>query len=288
MVSGAALVAASVSGCASAFRPSNRLVPGPSGAVGAAPLGQHRIAILSGSATAKGVFIVDLTNGEVQKSFGVTKESTGIAAETPEGPLLLTVGGLSPTKHPFGAVERWTLAGEKTQVVPLPSAARGISSVAQGFAYLLIGNGSARAALPIAIPSLKRGKPIALDANARTLGQCIFGDSPYLVYSGGTQGTVVVREIESGIVVRSTVVADAPMCLAGKQQVFAISHAFAAASIVSLSLPTLLQLQLIPASNDAIALYESADHHLLALNATSRLSNVEVFPDDALTKTGAK
>ena len=99
MVSGAALVAASVSGCASAFRPSNRLVPGPSGAVGAAPLGQHRIAILSGSATAKGVFIVDLTNGEVQKSFGVTKESTGIAAETPEGPLLLTVGGLSPTER---------------------------------------------------------------------------------------------------------------------------------------------------------------------------------------------
>jgi hypothetical protein len=278
-----ALVSMAVSGCASAFRPSHHLIPGPSGAIAAAPLSQHRIAILAGSPTSKGVFIVDLNNGEVQKSFGVTREATGISTESGDGPLLISVGGQGNHKRFFGAVERWTLSGTKTRVVPMPAMARGVTRVFEGVGYVLVGNGPARTAIPLQAPALTPGHPIALEANAKTLQQCLIGASPYLLYSGGNQGTIVVREIETTIIVRSSVVGEAPICLQNRQQVFAISHSFAAASIAMLSLPTLLQQGLIPASNDAVALYETEDHHLIALNGNSRLSNIEEFSDSVLT-----
>jgi hypothetical protein len=278
---GAALVSLAVSGCVTAFRPSHSLIPGPSGAVAAATISQHRMAVLAGSRTAKAIYLIDLANGEIQKSFGVTKEATGVAAATPDGPLLVTVGGENRGKG-FGALEQWTLNGTKSRVIAMPSEARGITRVNDGLAYVLIGAGDARAAVPVIVPSLTKKKTIPLEAGSKTLQQCEIGASPYLLYSSGSQGTIVVREIDTGIVVRSTVVADSPICIQGRQQVFALSHSFAAASVVMLSLPTLLQQGLIPASNDAIALYETEDHHLVALNATSRLSNLEVFADDVL------
>jgi hypothetical protein len=108
------------------------------------------------------------------------------------------------------------------------------------------------------------------------------------LYSGGTQGTIAVREVATGIVVRSTVVADSPVCVQGRQQVFALSRSFAAASIDMLSLPNLLQQGVIPASNDAVALYDGGDGTLIALNASTHLSNIEIFPTTLLTPKSAK
>jgi hypothetical protein len=266
----------------SAFSPSHRLVPGPSGAIAAAPLARDRVAILAGNDDSKGIFLIDLHTGEVLKSFGVTREATGLAAEGGDGPLLVSVGGTSRNGRPVGAVERWTLAGTKVQVVPMPAPALWMTRAVDDAAYVMVGAGSDRSVLPIYLPSLRVGKAIPLDANAKHPELCKLGSNDYLVFSGGSQGTVVVREIETGIVVRSSVVADNPTCVAGQQEVFAISKSFAARTITVLTLPGLLQASLIPASNDASALYETADHHLLALNATSRSSNVEVFPDDLL------
>ena len=266
----------------SAFKPAHRLVPGPSGAIAVASLSRERVAILAGDDESKGVFIIDLHNGEVLKSFGVTKEATGITAEGGDGPLLVSVGGQSRNGRSFGAVERWTLAGTKVQVVPMPAPALWLTRPVDDVAYVMVGDGQTRTALPLSLPSLHVGKPIALDAGAKHPDLCKLGSNDYLVFSGGTQGTIVVRELETGIVVRSNVVADNPTCLQGRNEVFAISKSFAARTIAVMTLPGLLQASLIPASNDAAALYESADHHLLALNATSRSSNVELFPDDLL------
>ncbi len=277
------MTATLVSGCTSAFdADARKLVPGPSGAIAAAPLARDRVAILAGDDESKGVFIIDLHNGEVLKSFGVTREATSIATEGGDGPLLVSVGGTSRNGRPVGAVERWTLAGTKVQVVPMPAPALWLTRVVDDVSYVMVGSGEARTAMPLYLPSMKVGKPMALDAGAKHPDLCKLGSNDYLVFSGGTQGTIVVREIESGIVVRSSVVADNPTCVTGRQDVFAISKTFAARTIAVLTLPELLQGSLIPASNDATALYESADHHLLALNATSRSSNLEMFPDDLL------
>jgi hypothetical protein len=275
------LLVALLTGCASSFRPAHRLVPGPSGALAAAPLSRDRIAVLAGNENSKGIFLIDLKTGEVLKSFGVTREAMGVTAESGEGPLLLAVGGINPQGKAYGAVERWTLAGGKMQVVPLPAEGIGMTRIIDGAWFVMLQRGEARSAIPIASPSLRLGKPTALDAGAKSLEQCKIGSNDYLVFSGGTQGTIVVRELETGIVVRSTVVADNPTCLAGRDDVFAIQKSFASRTITVLTLPGLLQASLVPASNDAAGLYESIDHHLLALNATSRLSNIETFPDDA-------
>jgi hypothetical protein len=240
------------------------------------------VAILAGSDEAKAVFIVNLETGEVGKSFGVTREATGLTAEGLDGPLLITVGGISRTGHPIGAVERWTLAGTKVQVVPMPLQAMGITKDIDGVAYVLLRNSKAVAALPIQSPMLHVGKPIPLDAGARGLEQCKLDANDYLVYTEGLKGTIVMREIESGTTLHSAVVADDPTCLSGKPRIYAIQKSFAARTIAVLDIPNLTELGVVAASNDAASLYESLDHHMIALNATPRLSNMETFGDDSL------
>jgi hypothetical protein len=280
-IAGLALALATLPQC-SAFKPAHKLVPGPSGAIAAAPLSRNRVAVLAGDEQQKGIFIVDTHSGQVLKSFGVTRESTGITAEGDDGPLLVSVGGIGRNGRPFGAVERWTLAGTKVQVVPMPAAALWMTRMLDGSTYVLIGQGDDRSAVAMDVPSMRLHAPISLDAGAKHPELCRLGSSDYLAFSGGTQGTIVVREIETGIIVRSSVVADSPTCVDGKQAVFAITKSFAARTIAVLTLPGLLQASVIPASNDASALYQSADHHLFALNSTARSSNVEIFPDDVL------
>jgi hypothetical protein len=273
-----------VSGCASAFRPEHHFVPGPAGALAAAPLSGNRVAILAGSDDAKGVYVLSLDSGSVVGSFGVTKEATGLAAEGADGPLLVSVGAVSPDGRPVGALERWTLTGSKQRVVPMPAEADGVTKVIDGVAYVLLRSGDARAALPIESPLLRVGKPIPLDAGARELEQCKLDASDYLVYTEG-DGLVAMREIDSGRTLHSAVVADDATCLTGKPRVYAIQKSFAARSIAVLEIPDLAKLGAVPASNDASELYETLDHHVLALNATSRLSNLETFGDQAFEPT---
>ncbi len=275
------LVSVSLTNC-SAFKPAHRLVPGPSGAIAAAPLSRGRIAVLAGDDQHKAVFLIDVRSGQVLKSFGVTREATGITAEGDDGPLLISIGGVNRGGRSFGAVERWTLAGTKVQVIPMSAQALWMTRTLDGVTYALVGNGNDRSAVAIDVPSMRLHDPISLDAGAKHPELCRLGSSDYLVFSGGGQGTIVVREIETGIVVRSSVIADSPTCIDGHPAVFAISKSFAARTIAVLTLPGLLQASLVPASNDASELYQSFDHHLFALDATARSSNVEFFPDDAL------
>ncbi|MBV9104018.1 MAG: hypothetical protein JO060_10520, partial [Candidatus Eremiobacteraeota bacterium] len=244
---------AAMSGCASSFRPSNHLVAGPRGAIAAVALPGHRVAILAGSPMSKGIFIVDLTTGALHRSFSVTKEATGIAAEGGDGPLLISVGAVNNRGRAVGAVERWTMDGQKLRVAPMPAEALGISRVVQGVAYVLVGHGAARTAVPLYLPSMHVGPALPLDANAKSIQQCLIGSTPYLLYSGSAPngGTpIVVRQVETGMVVRSSVSGESPTCLQGRQQVFALQRTFAAGSIVVLGIPTLLQQGLVPASSD--------------------------------------
>jgi hypothetical protein len=246
------------------------------------------MAILAGNDEAKAVFILNLDSGSVVKSFGVTKEATGLAAEGLDGPLLISVGGISRTGHPIGAIERWTLAGTKEQVVPMPLQAMGITKDIDGVAYVLLRNSKAVAALPIQSPMLHVGKPIPLDAGARGLEQCKLDANDYLVYTEGLKGTIVMREIESGTTLHSSVVADSPTCPSGKARIYAVQKSFAARTIAVLDIPNLTELGVVAASNDLAALYETLDHHMIALNATPRLSNVETFGEDSLEPKPAK
>jgi hypothetical protein len=264
-------------------------VPGPAGAIAAAPLAAGRIAILAGTDDAKGLFVIDERSGAVLRSFGVTKEATGVTAESGDGPLLLSVGVERDGRF-LGAVEQWTLDGVKRQIVPLPTEGLGITRVAGGVAYVLLGGSNAvRAALPISLPALRVGQAIPLDAGARALEQCGATGSRFLLYTEATHGWLTIRDVRSGGEARSTVAANGATCFADADRAYAIVGGDVSRSIAVMSVPALGEVSTLPASRDAIALYESDDHHLVALNSTQRVASIETFRDDSpQMKTASK
>ena len=80
-------VGAAVAGLAAcnSFKPAHRIIPAPAGAIGAATLGNNEVAVLAGTDRTRGVFILRLGDGRIDKSFGVTREATGIAAAGSNG-----------------------------------------------------------------------------------------------------------------------------------------------------------------------------------------------------------
>lgn len=272
-----ALVATS---CGPALHSSHRIVTVPANAFAAAPLGADRVAVLTESGGANKVFVVDLSSGDVLKSFGVTKDATGIAAQGPDGPLSISVGHVASGERGRGVVESWTLAGEKKQVVTLPSKPLALTQSIDGVEYVLLANGRTRIAMPIEAQGVRASKAIALEDAARSLQQCKIGDRYYLAYTSGSPGMVVMRDIESGAIVRSSVVADGPACIGARMRVYAVSRGFMGHQIQILQLPDLREVKGTPTS--AVALYESGDHHLVALNVTRGSSTIEAFSDDSL------
>lgn len=266
--------------CGPTFHSSHRLVTVPANAFAAAPLGADRVAVLTESGGANKVFVVDLSSGNVLKSFGVTKDATGMVAQGPDGPLLISVGIGGSGDGARGAVEFWTLAGEKKHVVALPARPLALTQSIDGFEYVLIANGRTRGAVPIEGQDVRASKAVALEDDARSLQQCKIGDQYYLMYTSGNPGVVVMRDIETGAVVRSSVVADGAACLGARMRIYAISRGFMGHQIQALELPDLRELKATPTT--AVALYESQDHHLLALNIARGLSTIEVYSDDSL------
>jgi hypothetical protein len=261
-----------VSACSQAHPHPN--VPLPAGTLAVAPLHGGRVAALAGDDTAKGIFIIEMANGAVAKSFGATKEATGIVADG--GSLLLSVGRVAHGKA-FGSIERWSLEGAKQRVVPLPSAALAITRELDGLRYVLLeGKGEARSAVPIHDATLRVGRPIPLDAGAQSLQLCAAGDATYLLYTDG-DGEVTIRGLRDAPMVHSRVTADAPEC-ASHGRVYAISKSFTARVITVFGLPGLQQIGSIPVSNDAAALYSDSDHVIMALDTTSQSSGLEMVP----------
>jgi len=268
---------ASSTGCDQSFRPAGREVPGPAGSIAAAPLSGGRIAILAGSPEAKGVFLIDETTGTVLRSFGVTKEATGIAAETPDGPILLSIGAQRDGRS-IGAVEQWGLDGTKDRVVPLPSEALGITRIQGGAAYALLnGSNEARAAIPIAVPALRVGRAVPLDLGAHSLELCASDAGDFLLYTDGARGFVVIRDVHTGGVAHSESVADGATCVRANNRAYAVVGGLLDRRISIMQLPTMVEIGSIPASRDALALYENDASRLVALNATRRVSTIETF-----------
>jgi hypothetical protein len=274
-----------LAGACSPFH-AHRAIPAPAGAIAAAALSGERVAVLAGTDEAKGIFIIDLTQGTLLKNFGVTREATGIAAESDNGPILVSVGGVAHGRG-FGAVERWGLDGVKQRVVPMPAQARGITREVDGSSYVLLaGNLNVRAALPLDIPSLRAGAAIPLVAGARTLQQCKIGALDYLVYTDGDRGVVMVRAVASGRTLSSAVVADSPEC-GDDGRIYAISKSFSARSLAVLALPSLEQVGSIPISNLATTLYQRGNHEIMSLDATAQRASFEMLPQksDAGTRS---
>jgi hypothetical protein len=277
-----ALAACALHGCAGAFRRAHAMTPGPGGAIAAAPLGAHRVAILAGTDAAKGVFVVDLDSARIVRSFGVTREAVAIGAAGPDGPVLLGIAGTTSDGHPAGSVESWTLQGQKQQVVPMSARALAMTQVVGGQLFVLVGDDASRAAVPLTLGSMLVGRAIPLDATTDTLALCQMGADALLVSSG--PGMVVsARSIDTGQIVRSSVVADAPTCISGQARIYAISKTFLSRSVVVFGLPDMIQAASIPVSNDARALYAADPRGLLALNATRQVSNIQYLAVDGIS-----
>lgn len=274
---------AALSGCASAFRHSNGMVPGPSGAVAAVPLSHGRVAVLAGSDDAKAVFVIDLDSGRIKQSFGVTREATGLAAETPEGPVLVSVGGHTPDGKSVGSVERWSLTGEKQQVVPMPAPALGLTQAVDGTLFVLVGDDKAKAAIALSTPALGVGTTVPLDADDSYIALCRVGANAMLVYSG-EHSPITARIMDSGQLIHSAIVGASPTCIEGDPRIYAISKGFTSRSVVVLTVPDMAQVAAIPASSDVRTLYPGEDRTLLALNASSSASNIQQFGHDKLSQ----
>jgi hypothetical protein len=268
-----------IAGCGPKFESSHRVVAVPAGAVVAAPLGQDRVAVLTSVGGANKVFVVDVSSGNILKSFGVTKDATGMVAQTADGPLLISVGLNGSEEGARGAVESWTLNGEKKRIATLPSRPLALTQTIDGLEYVLLSNGRTRVAAPIEGQRLRAGKAIPLEEDASSLQQCKIGDQYYLIYTSGSPGVVVLRNIESGATVRSAVVADQPTCMGARMRVYAISRGFMGHQLQALQLPDLRVLKATPTG--AVAVYES-EGRLLALNVARGVSTVEVFSDNSL------
>ncbi len=256
-------------------------MPAPAGALAAAPLGNDIIAILAGDGGTKTISLVSLSSGALIRTFGITREASDLSAAGPDGPLLVTIAGTGADGRAMGAVETWSLDGEKTHIVPMPLEAVSITRPIGNIAYVLVRNNHVRAAIPLDINALTAGKAIPLDADSRKLEQCRIGTTDYLVYNAGTRqngtGEVAVRDLRTGVTTRSTIAADDPTCVSGSG-VYAIEKSLVNDRIAVLDVPALQQRRIFAAADDTAALYESLDHRLLALDVTSRVATVEVYP----------
>jgi len=272
--------------CAS-FRPKGRIIAGPSGAIGAAALSNDRAAVLAGTATTRAVFIIDLKNGSTERSFGVTREASGMAAATDAGPLLIAIAATDRRGGAVGAIEQWSLDGRKLATLPAPGPVMAITQVVDGTAYILVrGNAKARAAVRLSVPAVRFRRTIPLEAGVEGLQQCKIGALNFLVYSLGSPGTIVLRERSSGVELRSDVAARNPTCFDGHPNVFAIQKASHVTRVVALSVPSMLQDSAIPANRDLVALYDTPDHAVLGLNVTAQTSTLELYPQDAFNVPG--
>jgi hypothetical protein len=278
----AAVATFAASGCGPGFQPSRHTVPAPAAALAAAPLSGDVVAILSGDDRAKAISLVNLDSGAVVRSFGVTKEASDLSSSGPDGPLLLSISGIGSDGQPMGAVESWSLEGSKERVIPLPLQAMNLTRNIGGTVFVLIANGKVRAAVPLNVVTLQPGPAIPLDAYARKLEQCRVGTTSYLVYSHENGGTVAVRDLRTGASTHSTVAGDDPTCVGGTPGVYAMQKSLVNDQVAVFDLPGLRQQGHLPAEHDTIALYETLDHHLIALDATQRVSTVEEYPAQTL------
>ncbi|MEO6990832.1 MAG: hypothetical protein ABI202_04880 [Candidatus Baltobacteraceae bacterium] len=267
-------------GCGASSNRAPHLTPGPAGAFAATPMGNDRIVVLAGSAQSRTLYVLDLRSDLVVRSFGVTGDASDVTAIDADSVLIGI--GVNDRGRSVGALERWDLTGKRLQITPLPSAVVALTRAIDGVAYALVAHGTSRAAFPVTLSTLSLGTPLSLDSDVASLSQCKIGSRDYLLYTLGDPGVVVVRDVDSTMTATSVARVSKPTCVDGNPTIYGIARGFVSRSIVELRIPTLEQRAEIGASNDLSALYAAPDNHLVALNATTRLSSVEKFGDESL------
>ncbi len=272
--------AATLAGCFHKTQ-DHRVVALPPGAVAITPLANGRVAVLAGDDVGKSVYVVNAADGSVVHSFGVTREATGLAAAGANGPLLLTIGGNSADGHAFGAVERWTLRGQKDAVLAMPGPAMGVTTVVDGTAYALVDAGGARSAIPFDVATLRPGTAVGLAQDDRGLQRCKTASTDYLVYTSG-DGTLATRDLGHGRVRHSRVEAENPECLGGIGKVVAIAKTAFARTIAVLDLPGLVERRAVPVSTTASVAYAAPSHQLEVLDSAADASYIEFVPEQQI------
>lgn len=278
-------LAAFAPGCGASSNREPHLTPGPAGAFAAAPIGDDRIVVLAGTPKSRGLYVLDLRDDRVLRSFGVTGNANDVIG-VDDTSVLIAIGS-GDSNRSIGAIERWDLAGKRLDVKAMPSAVLALTRAIDGVAYALVARGTSRAAFPITLPQLSLGTPLSLDADVTSLAQCKIGSRDYLLYTHGDPGAVVVRDVDSGMTALSVEEVSRPTCVDGTPLIYGIARGFASRSIVELRIPTLERSAEVGATNDLSALYAMPDNHLVALNATSRLSSIEKYGDESLNDAAA-
>jgi len=276
----------SATGCAGRSEHTVRTLPAPANATAFAVLDEARVAVLAGTAGARGVFIIDTRDGRVERSFGVGGHAETIASRAPNGPLLLGVADRDRGRN-VGAVETWSLDGRQTRSAPTPGAVRALARAADGSTFVAFEGRRGAIALSRydAAAGALVGRPVPLPADSRGLAVCRADDEPVAVTSAGPAHTLRLVRLRTGTVLRAVDVGEAPTCDARQAIAYALQHVGSEAQIGVFSLPRMSQSGLLPVSANPMALAVTRAS-LLVLARSSHDSVLGVYPKSALAGGG--
>jgi len=255
-----------------------RVIASPGNAIALAPLGENRLAVLAGAPGARAVFIID-NDGAVVSSFGVTGTARAISVASGSGPVYVGVGA-DDGRRSTGAIERYTLTGTKTRILPMSSTVHALSPAADGVIYALIGAGPrVRALVPVRMDAGTVGAPTPADAAVETVSACTIGAVRYLVTAGESAGISLIDARTNGTR-RSSAGSDA-VCDATDRTIYALERSSGSSSLSALEVPRLLRRGLIDAPADTIALAVRGSE-LVTLQSADGRSSISFYPESAL------
>jgi hypothetical protein len=255
-----------------------RIVPAPSNVFAAARLDDARLVLLTGQPGIRTVHVVRVADGADESLFGVAKESMAVQALSERGPLVIAFGGRRGNAS-IGAIEIYDLSGKRLGTFALPIAAADLTQALDGAFYVLLSNGSERAALRVDSRTFRINPvAIALPPNAAHLRQCSYQGTRYLLASGGG-GKIILTNPVNRKIETSSIFADEAICPRGRDNVvFALLHVHAPDvpirsdesenELLRVSLPSLYQTNAFPTSRDAVTLVPLTDDLMVEIDSS--------------------
>lgn len=274
---------AGLAACARAAQTTAPPVSAPANVRSAARLDAGRVVLLTSAGGTRTVHITRVADGFEEKVFGVAPEITSVETVSERGPLVLGYAGPGGV----GAIELWSLDGKQLATYPLPAAALDITRTIGNTFYVLIGNGSTRAAQRVQVrPFRVAAHAVPLPAHATRLRQCMYQGIRYLLSSGGS-GKIVLTNPVNQTTQSSEVVADGADCVAGRPELFALTYITDPLQpverdapenhLMRITLPSLLQAQLYAAPLDAVALVPLSKDELLEIASSEHRSTLQTI-----------
>ena len=270
-----AIVALHSSGSAQAV---TRIIPAPGYANSIAALrGTRMVAVLAGTQRAKGVYLIDETNGNVVRSFSVGESATAVAEGATSNEILVAVD----RNGSVGAVERWTSDGVRRAVIPLASGVKAVTGSGNGMAYALIEHGRDRAVVAIALPTGRLKGTFPLPATTASIGVCQTARGDVLVSSDTTYRHITLIRPGDRVPSVSPEYADVPVCEDGTAVIDALTGTLGARAVTRYTNPSVRPLASMPVDGYAYDL-AVGEGTLLVLASNGPTSSIEIVPTRAL------